>query len=347
VTTTLPATTPTTVAPKPPNKAPFAVMTTNPDPPSGQGPLTVTFDLCKSTDPENDTLSYFFNFGDGSKTSGSCIESHTYSSTFKAAGDVRRQDRSYEAEGCVVDTSENGACRTRIVNATNPAPACNTAPPSVTITQPSDGDCFSSSAVPVSANATNTDSVTFQAFNTGCSSGSTPDASATVTGSSPFSTTLNLTGGSGCYQLRATATNSCTGATASAIPVNFDSGTYACGFKLKAQRSGRDLAWASDLGLDGARLQVVVNGGRTSFPTRGRSYGAAASVDGANRVEAVLVDGSGKSGLWRFEFLTTSTVVPGSIRVIAGEPVQIASTSVTFRLQGRTGERVVFTFDKK
>ena len=59
VTTTLPATTPTTtLAPKAGNKAPFAVMTTNPDPPSGQGPLTVTFDLCKSTDPENDKLSY-------------------------------------------------------------------------------------------------------------------------------------------------------------------------------------------------------------------------------------------------------------------------------------------------
>jgi len=63
-------TTTTTLAPKT-NKPPFAVLTTNPDPPSGTGPLTVTFDLCKSTDPDGDPLSFFFNFGDGSKTSGS------------------------------------------------------------------------------------------------------------------------------------------------------------------------------------------------------------------------------------------------------------------------------------
>jgi hypothetical protein len=70
-------------------------------------------------------------------------------------------------------------------------------------------------------------------------------------------------------------------------------------------------------------------------------------VEGANRVEAVLLAGSAKPGLWRFDLLTTSAVAAGSIRVISGDPVQISSTSVTFRLQGRAGERVVFTFDKK
>jgi hypothetical protein len=345
-TTLATVTTTTTTLPKA-NKAPFAVLTTNPDPPSGQGPLTVTFDLCKSTDPDNDPLSYFFNFGDGSKTSGSCIESHTYQSTFRAATDVRRQDRSYEAEACVVDTSEAGACRTRTVTATNPAPTCNTAPPSITITQPAENDCSSSSAIPVSANATNTNSVLFRATRiTFCGDGTpTPDASATVSGSSPFSTTLNLTGGADCYRLDATATNSCTGATADAVSVNFRFGY--CTFFSAAKSRGRDLVWSSDLGLDGARLQVVVNGGGSSFPARGRSYGAAASVEGTNRVEAVLVEASGKPGLWRFDLMTQSAVAPGTLRVISGEPVQISSSSVTFRLQGRVGERVVFTFQKK
>src|SRR5205085_12490552 len=122
-TTTLAPTTTTTTLP-PNNKAPFAVLTTNPDPPSGVGPLTVTFDLCKSTDPENQPLNYFFDFGDGSKTSGSCIDSHTYSATFQATTSVRALDRSYTADACVVDPGGLSACRTRTVNATTPAPKC-------------------------------------------------------------------------------------------------------------------------------------------------------------------------------------------------------------------------------
>jgi hypothetical protein len=153
-------------------------------------------------------------------------------------------------------------------------------------------------------------------------------------------------GGQDCYELRATATNSCTGATASAGPVNFRFNTY-CYAPARAQGKGRDLAWSSDLGVEGGRLQVVVNGGLSSFPARGRSYATAASVEGDNRVEAVLVQASGKPGLWRFDLMTTSAVAPGTIGVIAGEPVQVSATSVTFRLQGQVGERVVFTFQKK
>jgi PKD domain-containing protein len=342
-TTTLASTTTTTtLASK--NGAPFAVLTTNPDPPSGTGPLTVTFDLCKSTDPDKDPLSFFFDFGDGGKASGSCLESHTYQASFRAADNLRAQDRSYSAEGCVVDPSNASACRSRTVTALTP---CNAAAPTITITAPTEGACFTSSAVLVSADAANTNSVNFQATRiTFCGKG-TPqsDASATVTGSSPYSTTLNLTGGQDCYQLRATATNACTGATASAGPVNFEFRSYC--FPFAAQSKGRDLAWSSDLGVEGARLQVVVNGGRSSFPARGRSYGTAASVEGDNRVEAVLVQASGKPGLWRFDLMTTSGVAPGTIRVITGEPVQVSSTSVTFRLQGQVGERVVFTFQKK
>jgi hypothetical protein len=338
-------TTTTTLAPKA-NKPPFAVLTTNPDPPSGTGPLTVTFDLCKSTDPDGDPLNFFFNFGDGSKASGSCIESHTYSSNFRASADVSRQDRSYNAEACVVDPSNDSACRSRTVNATNPAPTCNTAPPTITITSPTDDQCFGSSAIPVSANAPNATSVTFNAtYIEGCDGASMPGGSATVSGSTPFSTTLNVTQGPGCYQLNATATNSCTGATASAGPVDFQFNPY-CGLPFASKEKGsRDLVWSSDLGVEGVRLQVVVNGGRSSFPGRGKSYGTAASIEGANRVEAMVVEGSGKAGLWRFDFLATSGVA--EIRVIAGDVVQVSPSPVTFRLQGRVGERVVFTFQKK
>ena len=66
----------------------------------------------------------------------------------------------------------------------------------------------------------------------------------------------------------------------------------------------------------------------SSFPGRGRSYGTAASVEGTNRVEAVVVDGGAKAGLWRFDLMTKSQVAVGTIRVISGEPVQISASSV-------------------
>jgi hypothetical protein len=58
------------------------------------------------------------------------------------------------------------------------------------------------------------------------------------------------------------------------------------------------------------------------------------------------VDGKGKAGVWRF-------VIPGrggrrgSIRVLAGDVLSIASTSITFRLKGAPGERIAFTFEKR
>jgi hypothetical protein len=89
-----------------------------------------------------------------------------------------------------------------------------------------------------------------------------------------------------------------------------------------------------------------VNGASASFPGSGRAYGAASLADGDNRVEAVLVESAGKAGLWRFELMNSQAVVPGSLRVIAGDVVSIAPTSVTFRLRGVAGERIVFTFRK-
>ena len=66
---------------------------------------------------------------------------------------------------------------------------------------------------------------------------------------------------------------------------------------------------------------------------------------GVNRVEAVLVRGSGRSGTWRFDFSGASTFKPGSLRVVAGTVAVITGDTVVFRLQGKPGERVVFTFE--
>src|SRR5207244_11005944 len=101
-TTLAPTTTTTTTVPKAGNKSPFAVLKTNPDPPSGGSPLTVTFNMCASNDPDGDPLSFFFDFGDGSLASGSCSVNHTYVSSTSA--DVRAAGN-FEFSGSVVDPS--------------------------------------------------------------------------------------------------------------------------------------------------------------------------------------------------------------------------------------------------
>src|SRR6185503_1473890 len=74
------------------NRAPTARVTATPT--SGALPLAVSFDGSASTDPDaGDTLSYIWNFGDGSSvaTTSSATTSHTYTTagTFTATLTVR------------------------------------------------------------------------------------------------------------------------------------------------------------------------------------------------------------------------------------------------------------------
>src|SRR5205085_153877 len=79
--TTVTTTSTTTTLPRT-NRAPNAVLTTVPDPPQGTSPLTVRFDMCASSDPDGDALTFVFLFGDGtSTTAGPCAQDHTYTAT--------------------------------------------------------------------------------------------------------------------------------------------------------------------------------------------------------------------------------------------------------------------------
>jgi hypothetical protein len=355
VTTT--STTTTTTLPNL-NHAPNAVLKTNPDPPSGDGPLTVNFDLCSSSDPDGDPLSFFFTFGDGSTASGACNQTHTYAGSFReaATGKVKALDASYSFEGSVVDPSGASQTRTRTVVVGSPKPTCSS-PPTPTVSAP---NCTQQTGnpTPVTVSVTASDpqgisnvtvkGVYTQNYAGSCSIAVPPvtEDQKTATGSAPnFSATLNLTPPPistppKCYQIGATVTNSC-GLTSSnqttAILANI------CYPFIAARDVKESMAWSSDLDLEGGRLQVIVNGS-AAYPDRGRAYGMSTFVDGANRVEATLVDGKGKAGVWRFEFLGG---VDGSIRALAGDVVTVAATSISFRLKGTPGERIAFTFEKK
>ena len=93
-----------------------------------------------------------------------------------------------------------------------------------------------------------------------------------------------------------------------------------------------------------ARGQVVVDGTQAVFPAGGLATFSLPVDAGRHRFEATLVDGAGRPGTWRFD-LSTLGLRPGSLGVVAGEAAQAGSATVVFRLRGKPGERVVFTFD--
>lgn len=101
--------------------------------------------------------------------------------------------------------------------------------------------------------------------------------------------------------------------------------------------------WTSTLEIPGATGQVVLDGALAGVAGPGVAYGTVPREGGrAHRLEAVLVEGATRSGLWRFQF--AGPIVPGSLRALAGEVAAQTTDTLAFRLQGRPGERVVLTF---
>jgi hypothetical protein len=95
--------------------------------------------------------------------------------------------------------------------------------------------------------------------------------------------------------------------------------------------------------VPGGSGQIVVNGRNAAFARRGRSSAMAAARRGENRVEAQLIEASGP-GSWRFELAGAPGLRSGSLRVVAGDVALVTGDAIVFRMTGRPGERVVFTF---
>jgi len=104
---------------------------------------------------------------------------------------------------------------------------------------------------------------------------------------------------------------------------------------------GQALVWTGSLDIDGGRGQVVVDGAAGVFQERVGRH-SLVTGSGIHRIEATLVSGAGRPGIWRFEL--AGSFEPGSLRPIAGDVLSITPQAIDFRLSGRTGERVVFGF---
>lgn len=102
----------------------------------------------------------------------------------------------------------------------------------------------------------------------------------------------------------------------------------------------------SELALVGTIAQVLVNGETLALVRSGRSQYQVRTSSATTRVNAQVIQGEGRSGTWRFE-LQPGAIVPGSLRVQQGEVLLLTTDSVVFRLEGRSGEAVAFTFAVK
>jgi hypothetical protein len=91
---------------------------------------------------------------------------------------------------------------------------------------------------------------------------------------------------------------------------------------------------------------VMVNRGRpdateSSVPFR-HLFGG---VPGRNTIEAFTDIADGGESYWKFDFATTPSFVPGSLRVQRGTAIHVGPRTAVFRLSGTPGERLELSFE--
>jgi hypothetical protein len=321
-----PSTVPTTTAPPGPgvNSPPFGVFRIDPNPATGPAPLKVKFDMCGSSDPDGDPLTFRYAFGDGQTDSGGCSTSHTYSKPTLA-----RMAGTLTATISVTDgLPGHERSRNFAIEAVCPTPKVKlTAPNSSPITS----GC---SAILMAADVTDPFGVDYVEFQVRDQSGFVTNVGTDF--SEPYQATWLSYFSFARVDFLATAVNDC----GSSAQAKFTA-DLACYQGVHSQ-SNR-LSITSELSVAGGRGQVVLNDAAISFPGAGRSMAQGRTRRGDNRVEAQLVDGSG-AGTWRFELGGLPGYEPGSLKVVAGEAATVGTDSIEFRLKGTPGERITFTF---
>jgi hypothetical protein len=100
--------------------------------------------------------------------------------------------------------------------------------------------------------------------------------------------------------------------------------------------------WESELSVEGGRGQIVIDGATVQYQDQGPQAHSLPQDTGLRQVVAQLVAGRGRPGTWTFRL---GHLRAGSLRPLAGNPTQVTADSITFRLAGNPGERVVFTFE--
>jgi hypothetical protein len=335
---------------------------------TGAEPLELTFDMCRSKGP------YELRFGvwvDGVMRAERCNSTMTFTTTGATRNDVsesgvRRSasSRTYDVLMTIRSEGPNNAPKadrqlTVQVSSVGGGCAGDTQGPVVSLTRPFAGSVYPSpNAYPVHFEASASDATT---GNNGISlveykvnyPGPEQLILGPVTGASPWpydwtESAVMAYLGTACakfLEVQAYAEDGCGNATYSAKVLVTVNNTGPCATPdpgAAPDVSAASATVVSELGVPGGEGQVVANG-EAAFPRAGRSPLAVRLKAGENRFEATLVEAR-SGGTWRFDLSGLPGFRPETLRVVAGEVVQLGASSVTFRLQGRPGERVVFAF---
>jgi hypothetical protein len=141
----------------------------------------------------------------------------------------------------------------------------------------------------------------------------------------------------------------CTGTTGSVCDVFMDqdksvlADTFRTLTVTGPKAPGGALLWTTQLDAAGAEGHVAVNGALSAVRT-GRNPMRSARAEGVSLVEATLSRGAG-AGTWRFDFSGQPGFKRGSLRAVAGKVALLTADSIAFALEGKAGERMVFTFE--
>jgi len=326
-TATTPVTNPPSPPPSPPsvNQPPNAVFSAKPL--VGPAPLPVKFSMCGTTDPDNDPLSYSFDFGDGAKDSGGCGTTHIYKNP-TLSGRVSAQG-TVTATLSVTD-GQAGHERSKSFSIQVDCPA-----PSVAITKPAGTAQGLFPPVVIEADATDGFGIRDVQFTVIDAQGGV-DLVATKS-AAPYQVTFDPPSYlCGDFSVTALATNKCLNQAQFQKTFNI-----ACGLAV-SPGAATQLSWTSQLDVPGGRAQLVL-GSRVLYPREGRALVVAQARRGENRVEAQIVEAKGP-GPWRLEFGGQKTIEPDSLKVTTGEVISAGPDAIVFRISGQPGERIVFTF---
>jgi hypothetical protein len=103
------------------------------------------------------------------------------------------------------------------------------------------------------------------------------------------------------------------------------------------------LTWTSALSSTGGKGQVWLNGAGAIIQASGQQTVSLSSDQGTHTIQGELIEGTGAGGLWTFQLRRGFKA--GSIQTQSGNVAQLTPDTVVFRLAGRKGERVAFTFE--